>query len=170
MAGQPSDHRLVLSPSGRQRYEVDHETGCWVWCMAFFTGPRGGYPLMGRHTRAHKFFFEQYAGKKVPDGMVVHHLCGNTKCVNPEHLTEMSHADHNRLHKLGNKMNLSSDERQRRSEHGKEMIVHAASLAYSKTTRSETTKKAWAERTPEERAEIGRRISKAKRRRKGVVQ
>ena len=34
----------------------------------------------------------------IPDGYHVHHVCGETLCVNPDHLIAVSFADHARLH------------------------------------------------------------------------
>jgi hypothetical protein len=39
----------------------------------------------GRRVYAHRFSFEYHVGA-VPDGLVLDHLCRNTKCVNPYHL------------------------------------------------------------------------------------
>lgn len=62
------------------------ESGCREW-----TGWRddGGYGrvAVGRTMRpAHVVAWEQYTGRKVPDGMVVRHHCDNPPCIEPSHL------------------------------------------------------------------------------------
>lgn len=74
------------------RYNVDKETGCWLWYGATFAS---GYPALwkyGKMVRAHKYFYEQKYGP-VPLHMVVGHVCPNITCVNPMHLTAMTQAD-----------------------------------------------------------------------------
>lgn len=61
--------------------------GCSCW---FWTGfLRGGYGRMkdetGRLTEAHRVSYECFVGK-IPEGLVLDHLCRNRDCVNPEHL------------------------------------------------------------------------------------
>lgn len=48
----------------------------------------GGYGLMtinNKNIYAHRHFYEKYKGK-IPQGLVLDHLCKNTLCVNPNHL------------------------------------------------------------------------------------
>ena len=48
--------------------------------------------------RAHRVMWERYKGKITP-GMVLHHKCGNRRCVNPEHLEMVTRAQHLALHR-----------------------------------------------------------------------
>lgn len=86
------------------RYEVDDNSGCWNW-----TGPtnsKGGYGTLkiaqgtgwSKLKRAHVYFWE-FENGPVPDGLELHHICGNKKCVNPAHLELMSHIEHAYLHR-----------------------------------------------------------------------
>lgn len=34
----------------------------------------------------------------IPDGMVIHHECGNRQCVNVDHLRCLTNLEHNRIH------------------------------------------------------------------------
>lgn len=57
-----------------------------------------GYGLardpMTRKTRlAHRLAYEQQVGP-IPDGLVLHHTCGVTACVNPQHLEPMTYKAH----------------------------------------------------------------------------
>ena len=65
-------------------------SGCWEWTGGC-TNSRGGKkygaftPSTGHTTSAHRFSYTYFKGE-IPQGMTVDHLCGNTKCVNPDHL------------------------------------------------------------------------------------
>lgn len=65
--------------------------GCWQW-TAGTAGEGYGSFYRGRsssseHGRdyAHRWSYEHHVGK-IPEGMVVDHLCRNRRCVNPDHL------------------------------------------------------------------------------------
>lgn len=46
----------------------------------------------GKSTTAHRLVFAELSGGLEP-GAQVHHKCATTKCVNPEHLERVSHAE-----------------------------------------------------------------------------
>jgi hypothetical protein len=63
-----------------------HNERCWVW-----GGPvdRDGYPrctVNGRQVFAHRFFYSVMVAP-IPEGLDIHHLCHNRRCVSPAHLT-----------------------------------------------------------------------------------
>ena len=67
--------------------KVEKSDGCWNWVGGISRHP-GGYPVLQvNHTpvRAHRISWELVNGP-IPDGLVVDHLCRNTRCVNPAHL------------------------------------------------------------------------------------
>lgn len=68
----------------------------------------GGYRRYWDGTKGtsyHRYVYEQMYGE-IPKGKVIHHLCHNPSCCNPEHLVMMDGSEHNSLHKRGNKNNL----------------------------------------------------------------
>lgn len=134
-------------------------TPCWIWNNQILHGYAYSTTLGGR---VHIAFYKTLIGPIQKD-FVLHHICENKACINPDHMQSMTQKDHNRLHKLGTKMNLSDEEINRRKLHGKEMIHHAQEKSYSKRTRQEVAKEMWSNRTPEQRREVGRKISAAKR-------
>lgn len=82
-------------PAWFERYDIDAETGCWVW-----TGSRSGAGYGnfrdGRTVRnAHRAMYERVHGP-VPDGLSLDHLCRNTLCVNPEHLEAVTQTENMR--------------------------------------------------------------------------
>lgn len=68
---------------------LDPASGCWEW-QASTRGPTpehqyGQVRVAGRVLDAHRVIFELVVGP-VPAGLVLDHLCRNTRCVNPGHL------------------------------------------------------------------------------------
>ena len=74
--------RLILH---LRKYTEKMPDGCWLWRGSAF-----GYGYLvgkagGKRYLAHRFSYEVSRGT-IPDGLVLHHLCKNKLCVNPEHL------------------------------------------------------------------------------------
>lgn len=71
------------------------ETGCWEWQRRL----KDGYPQIrlafnGKHVNAqvHRLSLEAKHGKPL-GRQAAHHICANTRCVNPEHLQPVTHRE-----------------------------------------------------------------------------
>jgi hypothetical protein len=83
----------------KARCTVDEETGCWVWWGAMSDELRG-YPSIwvdGRSRPVHRLMYVYEVGTIRP-GREIHHLCRNRRCVNPDHLIQVSRGGHDSLH------------------------------------------------------------------------
>lgn len=75
----------AYTPQERIEMNTQVHGSCLEW-----TGKvnRAGYPrigVSGTKVLAHRFVYEVNYGP-IPDGLFVDHQCGNTRCLNPEHL------------------------------------------------------------------------------------
>ena len=65
--------------------------GCWEWKGKL----KGGYPvatIAGVWTPIHRLALETKLGQSLGK-QPAHHMCGNSGCVNPEHLQPVTHAE-----------------------------------------------------------------------------
>jgi HNH endonuclease len=74
--GLPPEYRVV---------KLGFPTACWIWQRAKAPAGYGAFHRAGRVVYAHRDYYERFKGP-IPAGWVVHHLCWNKACVNPEHL------------------------------------------------------------------------------------
>lgn len=65
--------------------KVDKTPSCWLWTDAEHKSGYGHFKIEGHHKKAHRVSWEFSRGK-IPDGLVVDHICHVKLCVNPEHL------------------------------------------------------------------------------------
>jgi hypothetical protein len=74
-----------------------HKTeSCWLWMANLgFGGRYGAFYVDGRMRPAHRLAYEWLVGS-VPLGLELDHLCGTPRCVNPDHLEPVSHAENMR--------------------------------------------------------------------------
>ena len=88
-AYESNDYRGMLEAI-RERAEAV-ESGCWEWSRL----GADGYPrakLGDKHLLVHRLSLE--AKHEAPLGsQAAHHVCANTRCVNPEHLQPVTHRD-----------------------------------------------------------------------------
>ena len=71
----------------------DDLSGCWEW--AGFVSPKTGYgkkQFDGKTLLAHRWVYQIFNGH-IQEGKVIDHLCGNRKCVNPNHLEVVSQTE-----------------------------------------------------------------------------
>lgn len=66
---------------------LDHK--CWEWTANQDKDGYGMFFLRRRNRRAHRVSYYAYKGE-IPKGFVVHHICKNRRCVNPNHLEARS--------------------------------------------------------------------------------
>jgi hypothetical protein len=65
--------------------QLDFPTPCWIWQRAKHDTGYGALRVDGKTRLAHRVYYERYVAP-IPQGWVVHHMCWNKACVNPEHL------------------------------------------------------------------------------------
>jgi HNH endonuclease len=68
-------------------------TPCWIW-----RSTSQKYPRSRADARPYRDSYETFIGS-IPEGMEIHHLCGQTHCVNPKHLEAVTRAEHNQRSK-----------------------------------------------------------------------
>lgn len=67
---------------------------CWLWAGSI----KDDYPVMwipgtnGRRFRAHRVIYAAIKGP-IPRGLSLDHLCRIKRCVNPDHLEAVTHAE-----------------------------------------------------------------------------
>jgi len=69
---------------------------CWLFNGALIGG-YGTITVKGQQLLVHRVVYEDLVGP-IPDGMVIHHLCGNKACANFRHLCPLSPALHRQVH------------------------------------------------------------------------
>ncbi len=90
-ANRPVQRGKRLQPTAEARFwaKVEKTGTCWMWTGSAGGGdiqrPYGQFSVNGRLVKAHRFSYELHRGP-IPDGLVLDHLCRNTRCVNPAHL------------------------------------------------------------------------------------
>lgn len=89
-----------------RKVQVDPETGCWNWSGSITPG---GYGQIGigslkdgsrRLAAAHRVAYEIFVGA-IPVGYQLDHLCRNRRCIHPNHLQPVTHAENVRRGEAG---------------------------------------------------------------------
>ncbi|GHJ11226.1 hypothetical protein TPA0907_55930 [Micromonospora humidisoli] len=77
-----------------QRFWVKVDTSgvCWEWTASVDSSGYGTFNAGGRRVSAHRHSWLTLIGP-VPDGLELDHLCLNRRCVNPDHLEPVTHAE-----------------------------------------------------------------------------
>jgi HNH endonuclease len=67
---------------------VEKTDNCWNWLAAKTRAGYGQYGVKGRLVYAHRYAYELATGH--PPRKTLDHLCRNPRCVNPDHLEDVS--------------------------------------------------------------------------------
>lgn len=59
---------------------------CWNWKGSLNKDGYGYFRFEGRKKRVHRLAYEFFHLRKIPEGMLIMHLCDNPACCNPYHL------------------------------------------------------------------------------------
>jgi len=71
---------------------------CWLWTGALSSqGQYPGFWLDNGFVYAHRYSYVTTFGA-IPDDWHIHHICGNRRCVRPDHLEALSPEAHRALH------------------------------------------------------------------------
>ena len=65
------------------------DSGCWEWSKPICPNGYANFGINYRKMYAHRFIYEYYTGQLDPN-LTIDHLCRNRKCVNPEHLEQVT--------------------------------------------------------------------------------
>lgn len=65
---------------------------CWNWTARTMPTGHGQFRGDGGSVLAHRWAYEYLVGP-IPGGLVLDHLCRNTRCVNPDHLDPVTNAE-----------------------------------------------------------------------------
>jgi hypothetical protein len=66
---------------------------CWIYDKATTVGGYVQVKLRGRRYMVHRLFYEAFHGP-IPRGLELDHECEVTNCVNPDHVTPVTKAQH----------------------------------------------------------------------------
>ena len=72
---------------------VDFTSTCWNWKNELHRG-YGCFWWKFRRFGTHRFMWELFISR-IPEGLVLDHLCRNTKCCNPKHLEIVTPTENN---------------------------------------------------------------------------
>jgi DNA-directed RNA polymerase specialized sigma subunit len=89
-----------------EKYYKVSSTGCWERNSCVESNGYSRIFINGKKISAHRYFYEKYVGK-IPNGMVIDHLCRNRKCINPKHLEAVSQSI-NVMRGLQGKLNVEN--------------------------------------------------------------
>jgi len=67
------------------KYISKNDNGCWIWNGVRQKSGHGRICINYKQMGTHRLVYEIYKGK-IPEGLVLDHLCKTPSCVNPEHL------------------------------------------------------------------------------------
>ena len=89
------------TPIERFMTKVEKTADCWLWLAATGKKGYGRFNVEYRRLIAHRFAYEALKGP-IQDGYHLHHTCGTTSCVNPDHLEQVTASEHRQMHPTPN--------------------------------------------------------------------
>lgn len=80
----------------RKRFlrHVEKSKDCWIWRGSVNPNGYGAFRMKHKIRGAHRVSYELWVGE-LSEFAVVHHKCGNKKCVRPAHLQAVCAAENN---------------------------------------------------------------------------
>lgn len=84
--------RIVGDDAARFWSKVDKTDACWLWTGALNNSGYGTIKINGVTVGAHRHSF-LLAGRAIPEGLDLDHLCSVRRCVNPDHLEPVTRAE-----------------------------------------------------------------------------
>ncbi|KKM99215.1 hypothetical protein LCGC14_1150080 [marine sediment metagenome] len=71
--------------------KITHSNGCWLWKSAK-PGKYGTFSWQHRQWPAHRWIWMVANNRMLNRGLVIDHLCRESRCVNPKHLEAVSYS------------------------------------------------------------------------------
>ena len=84
--------RPRIAPEKRFWDRVEKTESCWNWISPINQAGYGQIKVNYKAIRAHRFSWELHNGS-IPEDKIIDHICHNRRCVNPDHLRVVTHAE-----------------------------------------------------------------------------
>jgi len=68
------------------------ENSCWQWSGYISPSGYSRITINKKHIPTHRLSYEVFVDK-IPNGLVIDHLCRNRACINPDHLEPVTHLE-----------------------------------------------------------------------------
>lgn len=82
--------------------KVDRSGDCWLWTGSLTRDGYGNLTLRGKVRRAHRVSYEDAKGA-IPEGLELDHVCRERRCVRPDHLEPVTHAENMRRSEMASR-------------------------------------------------------------------
>jgi len=69
--------------------KINKTPSCWEWTDVLHSDGYGSFFFKKKNIKAHRFSFELF-NESIKHDYVIDHICRNRKCVNPEHLRQVT--------------------------------------------------------------------------------
>jgi len=94
----------VIAPIDRfhklyKKIGADGVQQCWLWQGTVNNSGYGKFKVDGKHVYAHRWSWEYFNKKSIPEGYQIDHICWQQTCVNPSHLQLLTPYENNRRKK-----------------------------------------------------------------------